>query len=458
MPIELPNLTELRQRLVDAHKGAFPEDNVARTSDNYKRLTVASLANVQVNANLSQLEQDLLPDKADDAELDRHGFIWGVPRKGATPARKADAGRVVGLIGGAVAIGDLLTSDGGLSFQVNENFTFIADGFKDVDIIGVSTGEQTKLEAGETLRFVVTPALIQQEVELQLDLDEDGQDEESNGDYRVRLLNRIQQPAAGGNRNDFEQFALEEVGIATAFVYPLRAGRGTVDLAALHTGRGTVRPLTTLERADLTAAIDVKRPVTHDYRTLETLTQLEDVELTIAPSDDLSFAFDWDDAVPPVVTGYTPATRVLALDVRPTDMQKGDRIVVKKVAGAGDGAPLTIEQLGPGALEVTLEVDPPSPPVATDIVYSGGPLTALVRDAILAEFDAFGPARGVFAQGDWQDELVPERVLAIALQTDGVTNGTTVTPVATVTPPGSTFPGDTTVTLLIPGEVVVRKQ
>ena len=139
-------------------------------------------------------------------------------------------------------------------------------------------------------------------------------------------------------------------------------------------------------------------------------------------------------------------------------MQKGDRVVVKKVAGAGDGAPLAIEQLGPGALEVTLEVDPPSPPVATDIVYSGGPLTALVRDKILAEFDAFGPARGVFAQGDWQDELVPERVLGIALQTDGVTNGTTITPVATVTPPGSTFPGDTTVTLLIPGEVVVRKQ
>ncbi|KKK47442.1 hypothetical protein LCGC14_3155120, partial [marine sediment metagenome] len=66
MPIELPDLEELTQRLVDAFKGAFPEDDIAVTGDNFKRLRINALAGLQVNANLFQLENDLLPDKAAD--------------------------------------------------------------------------------------------------------------------------------------------------------------------------------------------------------------------------------------------------------------------------------------------------------------------------------------------------------------------------------------------------------
>ena len=461
MPIELPDLEELTQRLVDAFKGAFPEDDIAVTGDNFKRLRINALAGLQVNANLFQLENDLLPDKAADVPLDRWGFIVGVPRKLATPARKADAGRVVGTVGSTGSIGDQLTSEGGLIFQTNENFTIPAAGFLDVDIIGVSTGSQTQLQRLEILRYTSPPAGIEQEVELQLALDEDGTDRESNGAYRVRVLNALQQPAAGGNANDWsQQFALPQEGVETAFVFPLRRGRGSVDLAVLHAGSGTVRPFTTNERDELFSIIDLLRPVTQkSFRILETTTSLQNVEITIVPLSDLSFQFDWDDTGVFTVAAYVAATKTLTFGGagRPTDLIAGDRIVIRTDAADGTGEVLVVEQLGSGD-DVILNKDPTPTPVSPDRIFAAGPLTNPVRDAILALIDAFGPARGLFAAGDWQSDLIPEQILASVFRVEGIRDGTVITPAAPIVADDPAFPLDATIELLIPREILVRRQ
>jgi uncharacterized phage protein gp47/JayE len=48
-----------------------------------------------------------------------------------------------------------------------------------------------------------------------------------------RLLNRIQQPPAGGNKNDYEQWALALDYVAKAWCFPLGQGLGTVDVVIL---------------------------------------------------------------------------------------------------------------------------------------------------------------------------------------------------------------------------------
>ncbi len=462
-PIDLPDLDELTQRGVDSYRGALPDDDISRFSDNFKRLRVNALANLQLNHHIKIITDDLLPDRAAGDELDRLGNIYGVRRKGATPARKEDALRVVGTAASTVSIGDLLTSPGGLSFQVNENATVPAALFIDVDVIGVDVGTQTKLEAGEVLTFDSPPAGIEAEAELQLDLDEDGTDKEKDANYRTRILNRLQQPAAGGNANDYvNQFALPQEGVETAFVYPLRGGRGSVDLAVLHAGSGTVRTFTLNERNDLKAIIDELRPVSmKSFRILETTTQVENVEITIVPLTDLSFQFDWDDTTAPIVASWEPggAERTLRFTLdRPTDMIAGDRIVIKTTAANGTGEVFEIESL-PGTLTDIVLVKTPSPvPVTTDIVFSGGPLTDPIRDSILKLIDNFGPARGAFGVGDFQSELVPEEILATAFGVEGVRNGTTITPAVTVTPDDPAFPLDDTIELLIPGEILVRNE
>jgi len=471
MPIDLPGLDELHQRQIDHFKGSFPEDDVGTFSDAWKRLRINAGQGFQLNRHIQVIVCDLLATDAAGTALDRLAdlYLGEGAKKGATPARKSDALRVTGTPAATVSIGDQLTNPAGLIFQVNENDVVGAGGFIDVDIIGVSTGSQTKLEAGTVLTFTSPPAGIDASAELQLDLDQDGTDQESDGELRVRLLNAIRQPGAGGNANDFKVFITEDDpdiegdGIFRGYVYPLRAGRGSVDVAALHAGSGTVRLLTTGEIADLQAAIDDnKRPVSlKAFRVLEVTSLEQDIEITIDIAPGSEFAFDWDDTVAPIVASWEPGGAVRTIRftaARPTDMQEGDRIVIKTAVGDGTGEQFAIESL-PGTLTDIVIAKVPSPvPASPDLVHSGGNLTDSVRNAILAFIDNLGPAVGAFGVGDWESDIVPERILAIALQTEGVRDGTVITPASTVVPSDPAFPLDGTVELLIPGEIVVRKE
>jgi uncharacterized phage protein gp47/JayE len=56
---------------------------------------------------------------------------------------------------------------------------------------------------------------------------------ESKADYLARLLNRLRRPPAGGNDNDYEQWALKITNVTKAYCYPLAQGLGTVDLLIL---------------------------------------------------------------------------------------------------------------------------------------------------------------------------------------------------------------------------------
>lgn len=471
MPIELPALEELHQRLIDHFKGSFPDFDVGTLSDAWKRLRVIAGLGFQLNANTQNARDALLATVAAGADLDRlaNVFLGEDSRKGATPARKSDALRVTGTLAATVSIGDELTNAAGLRFQVNENAAIPVGLFVDVDIVGVDTGSQTALEAGTVLTFTSPPAGIDQTAELQLDLDEDGTDQESDGELRVRLLNAIRTPGAGGNANDYRTFITEDDpdidgdGIFRGYVYPLRGGRGSVDVAALHAGSGTVRLLTAPERTALADAInDSKRPVSvKAFRVLEVTTLEQDIELTITIAPGSQFAFDWNDIVAPIVASWEPggATRTIRFTLdRPTDMQEGDRIVIKTAAGDGTGEQFTIESL-PGTLtDIVIDRVPSPVPVATDLVYSGGNLTDTVRDAILSFMNNLGPSVGSFGVGDWESDIPPERILAIALQTTGVRDGTVITPATTIVPDDPAFPLDDTIELLIPGEVVVRKE
>jgi hypothetical protein len=67
------------------------------------------------------------------------------------------------------------------------------------DIVAIDTGSKTRLEAGEVLEYLAPPLNIETQVVLQLALDEDGADAESDGAARNRLLAALSQPTAGGN-------------------------------------------------------------------------------------------------------------------------------------------------------------------------------------------------------------------------------------------------------------------
>ncbi len=460
MPFETPSLDELHNRLLNDYRGRFPGGEFSRHGDNWKRLRTLAGGLWGGHYQQSIAEEDLYPDSAKGVALARIGTIWGVVKKGATPARKSNALRVFGTSGAAVAIGNELTSASGLRYQINENANVTSQLFVDVDVVAIDVGAATRLVTGDILTFTAPPVNIEAEAELQLDLDEDGEDEENDGAYSTRIIDKISQPGMGGNPNDYRQWSKEVTGVAEAYVYPLRRGFGSVDVAALHTGRGTVRLLTTQERTDLLAYLTALRPTGQKLlRVIQVTATEKDVDIQISAIPGTQFQWDWGDSVPLVVTSWTAGTRTLKFTAsRPSDMEENDRLIIATTLGNGTGEEFEIEAMGGAADEVILKKAPSVAPVAGDTVYSGGDLVGPVRDAILAHMDSLGPAIGLYGTGEWVDQLQRGRLEAVAFGITGVRDVVVNVPASDQTPSDPGFPNDTTLELFIPGQIVVRRK
>ncbi len=62
---------------------------------------------------------------------------------------------------------------------------------------------------------------------------------ETDADYLTRILDDIQNPAAGGNQYDYRQWAESIAGVANAYVFPLAQGDGTVDVVVVADSAAT---------------------------------------------------------------------------------------------------------------------------------------------------------------------------------------------------------------------------
>lgn len=459
MAFTIPTLDELHTLLVALLKALFPDLDVSRTSFPALFARVLAAAATDNHAHLVATLADLLPDTAEAEMLDRWGAIVGRTRKGATPARKANALRVVNsdVVDRNVTIGDLLTHASGLTFQINENAVVPTGSTLDVDVVAVDTGSATRLAAGEELTFVTPLTGIEEVAELQLDLDEDGDDAELDGAYRRRILARFATPPLGGAQNDYVQWSLEITGIAAAYAYPNRAGLGTVDVAALHAGTGSARILTPSEVTELQTHLDEERPVHATVRVLEVVAQDVSVDVRVLDTGEEAYAWDWIDETPLIVDTWVGRTLTFQTD-RPDSMAAGHRLVLAKADGTGDGAPLVIESLS-GTDAVVLEEAPAVAPVNLDTVYSGGALTTPVRDAVLAHINGLGTANpDATRYGEWEGNLRTAALYRVVTLVAGVADASLIAPGANVEATDPPFPGDAAINLLVPARVIVRRK
>ncbi len=457
MPFAVRNFDGVLEVLVAAAGGRFPNANLSRFSDFNKRLRVVALGLADASYNLRQAQLDVMPDTAEGEFLVRHGNVWGVAQKGAVGSAGDSVLRVTGVAASVVPVFEPLThTPSQLLFETRSGGVIPAAGFLDVDIAALSTGIGTNLEQDQELTFDTPPAGIDAAARVLFDL-EGGLDIESDPDYQARILDRIGEPELGGSRADFEKWVLEAADfVATAYVYPTRNGLGTVDLVGLKTGRGTARLLSLGERTTIFNAVELLRPVGATIRVLEVLAELTDVEFTIIPETGTAFVFDWDDVTPPVILTYVDGTRVLTFDAaRPASMQVGDRLTLDDPLS--DGSESVIEQLD-GTDAVILVEALGFAPTPTNVVYSGGPLVEPVRLNILALFDALGPANpDASAYGPWEGNLRVSNLFEAVQTTPGVLDSVVLDPLVTVEAADPAFPANTTVGLLIPQKILVRR-
>ena len=495
MSYKVPSLDDMTSLLVAFWRALFPLSNVgSRFSYHWKRLRAIALAVTDLHAHIDQVKRSVMPNTALGDDLLEWGQnVFGVEKKGATPARKSAALRVYGTAASPVAADlELTHAATGLRFQTNSAGSVGAGGSVDLDVIAIDTGSQTRLNAGEYLQFVATPAGCQAKALLVLNLDEDGFDEELDSAYQNRVLAKIADPPMGGTQADFEAWALEVDGVALAKAYPGRAGLGTVDVAAMHAGSGSVRELSSTERATVLAYLQTKAPVQiastgGALRVLITVADLQDVEITVTPNGDAAWAFDWDDSTAPTVLAWTAATLTLQFTTaRPATMLAGHRICLRGVASVQDGAPLVIAALT-GTDSVVLKAAPSVAPAATDKAYSGGPLVDLIRPAIVAHMngeklyadsgkptpassignptvilkpvlaEGIGPANPAGVYGTWSGSLVRNVLAKIAMYPTGARNVNVVTPAADHDATDDVYPNDGQIHYISPRLVLIRK-
>jgi uncharacterized phage protein gp47/JayE len=473
MAFKLPSLRELIDDVVRDFSNKFPGANVAKKSDNWLRAAVKATAVALVLRRLRVIERDLWPDTASGDELERHAAIRGITRRPATPAKKANAGRLVGTATSAFTAGAQLTHASGLRFQLNESGAIPGGGFIDVDILAIDVGSATRLSAGEVLTFVSPPAGINAQVALVLSLDEDGADEETDGELQTRILDKIAQPGMGGNANDYRQWAKEVTGIFEAYVWPNRGGLGSVHIAAVHPGSGAARILSAGEVTALQTYLDGKRPVgMADCKVLTVVEQKQQIDLRVTVDSDPQFAWDWVDNGAWTVASWTGGTRTLQLSAnRPADMQVGDRLTYKRTTGTlNSGKQHVIEAFGSNPDEVVLKDDPElaaTPPVAGNPVYAGGAIVDPIREKGQALIDALGPGRPdtwpyVGTRPDysvggtyWDGTLRPSRLQAAAAKVDGAVDTIVVAPAANVE--ATNLAPANTVNLITVDQFIVRQ-
>jgi len=507
MPFVIPSLDTTRARLVALAKSLFPGLNFgSRRSYHGKKTTFLSGAVTQLHFHVDSAQRDVHVLTAGDGKpINDWGIATGVERKGATGARKSDAGRVRGSAASSAASGNQLVHDAsGLIFQLGETATIPGilgdpDGFVDVDIAAVSTGSSTRLKAGETLRFLSSIPGIQPNVVLQLDLDEDGFDDEQYGSYRSRVVDTFSGSRSGGSQGDFVNWAIESLAsVAKAYAYGDRAGRGTVDVAAFYNASGSARALTVDDRATVKAYIASKVPLQlsgDSLRVLLTVPDPQRVEIRLQTNGSAAYQFDWIDDDGPTVASWNGTTRELQFSIPlPTSLRAGHRLILDAVStpGSQDGHEIKIESIS-AADKVILESAPTNAPQVGDLIYSGGPLVKPVRDAIVAHLngenvyagrglvaitegqaapsnpngpsivgldilaDGIGAANPAGRYGTWSGSLLVSTIYKIAMYKAGVRNATIVSPAADYDSIDDAFPNDGQIHYVTPGPVIVRR-
>jgi uncharacterized phage protein gp47/JayE len=460
-----PPLDDMHEFLLGLAGGLFPELDLSEGSDGWLWHLTQAAGVTDNHAHVDATEGDLMVDTSEGDMLDRWGAIRGVPRKGATGARKADALRVFGIALTAIDVGEELVHSSGLRFQTTSAGIVGPDGFVDVDVAAIDTGIATRLSAGETLTFVGGPPdpNLEENAELQLDLDEDGNDRELDGAYRNRILSRFRNPPLGGAAEDYVQWALEQTGAESAFCYPLRQGLGTVDLAFLHAGSGTARVPLAPEVSVMQLYIDTKRPTAmKGFRVLQPEAEAVEVEVLYLPNGAPETEPDWDDTGAPTVAAWDGPTRKVTFNALPASIIPGHRLVFKNPTTPGNtGRERVVESLGPGANDVILEVDEAGDiPAVGATIYSGGPLVAAQRAAIIALFDSLGTANHDDQQwGEWEGSIDPGAIDSAARSVVGVRRIEVLAPAALVEATDNFIePDDNTIGLLVYGRVIVRRK
>ncbi|WP_140186100.1 baseplate J/gp47 family protein [Providencia stuartii] len=248
-----PTFEQIRDTLLNDLKNQLPDADIGTDSDYFVRASsVASVAE-GIYQHQSWIVRQIFPDTADSDYLELHARTRNLTRKPATTAKGIAV--ITGAKGAVLPAGSQIRGDNVSCFTTAE-VTLPENAQVTVTIQASQSGTISNLSKPTTGELVNAPMGVNSLVAInQLS---GGTDIEADASLLARLLDIIRRPPAGGNKYDYRRWALEVPGVTNAFVYPLRRGLGTVDIAITSADGLPSRDI--IEAAQ--AHIDDVRPVT----------------------------------------------------------------------------------------------------------------------------------------------------------------------------------------------------
>ena len=203
------------------------------------------------------IERQAFVDTAEGEYLERHGAVWKVPRKVATFCEFKMT--VTGTDGVTVEAGRIFRRSDGAEYSVLSEVT-LEGGTATLELVASVAGEESEVFVGDKLSILSPIAGLDSEgtvSEIVIEPEETEDDEA----YRARIIDRIQNPPAGGAAHDYLQWAKAVAGITRAWVGPQALGPGTVVVYVVNDNDTPIIP----SGAKLTEVFDYieeLRPVT----------------------------------------------------------------------------------------------------------------------------------------------------------------------------------------------------
>ncbi len=257
MPLARPTLAELQTRSL-----ADIQTRIPSAAPVLRRGVLGPIATAWANALhglygfVGYLGKQIVPWTAEGAFLEGWASLWGVTRKQPTFALGPIT--FTGENGRVIAAGSSLQSSTGVEFTTDADAT-IASGTAIATVTAVSAGKDANVAAAGKLTFISPQTGVNAQATVNAGGLTGGADLEDDAGLRARMLLRIQNPPHGGNKADYEFWALSVGPITRAWCFPAYDGPGTVRVYVANDS--STDPTYVADAADVTAVTNYIEPI-----------------------------------------------------------------------------------------------------------------------------------------------------------------------------------------------------
>lgn len=281
MPFVRPTLQAIVDRVQGDIKGSLGITTILRRSylAAFAR-AVSGLSHV-LHGHLVFLSKQIFPDQAEIEYLERWASIYGLERNPAVFAQiQID---VTFTSPGTVPAGTVYQRSDQTEYTVDSDIVAAVAGVVQGTLTASESGSSANIDDGQTLSLQSPIAAVETDALVDSTIIE-GEDQETDELFRQRIVDRIQNPPAGGTVEDYKAFAFTVSGVTRVWVLPGYLGLGTVGVSFVQDNDSPSIIPSVAEVQAVQLAIDERKPVTAEAIVFAPSENLVDITIALNPN------------------------------------------------------------------------------------------------------------------------------------------------------------------------------